>query len=70
VNHRYIEFKAGIARHIHRSVHKDVDGYYKWFPSTQGGGLDQGELEMIAKLLREANRLWDEQLRDYFSQES
>jgi hypothetical protein len=60
------KYKARIAKHIFSDVLQDVDGYWKYFP-TPRGGYTEADLEMIALLLREANRKWDDEITEYFS---
>jgi hypothetical protein len=62
-----IAHKALVAKSIAKDVIRDVDGYYVWFPKRGFfGGFTSGDLEMIAKLLREANRLWDNEVKRFF----
>ena len=59
-------YKARIAKHIFSDVHKDVDGYWKFFP-TPRGGYSEADLFMIGVLLAEANHKWDNEIKEYFS---
>lgn len=38
---------------------QDVDGYWYWWPSVNHGSLSAQDLILIAELLNEANRRWD-----------
>jgi len=63
-----VEYKAKIARYMFRDLIKEVDGYYYWWPVMTKGCLSAEDLKMIARLLDEANRLWDKQITEYFRQ--
>lgn len=62
----YINFKALIAKHICDDVLQGDDGYYIWWPQEGFGAYTAADLEMIAKLLNEANRKWDNEVKEYF----
>lgn len=62
-----ILFKAQVAKHIFPDIVKDVDGYWKWGSREYGGLLTEEELLMIALLLKEANRLWDQSVKAFFA---
>lgn len=43
----------------------DVDGYYKFWPETRGGGYwDEYLLRSVADHLKELNAAWDEQIQN------
>ena len=63
----YIEHKARVLRYMFKDAVQDVDGYYYWWPSLTRGSLSSGDLKMIAKLLDEANRLWDKHVQEAMS---
>ena len=58
--------KAKVAKAIFPEVHKDVDGYYKWAPAGPTGFWDEPGLLMICVLLKEANRLWEKEVNEFF----
>lgn len=43
-------------------VLRDIDGYYKWWPVSRGGYLDEGALRLIANFLRDLNKEWNVQV--------
>ena len=59
----YILHKSRILKYIFRDIVQDVDGYYYWWPTLTRGSLSSSDLKMIAKLLDEANRLWDKEIQ-------
>ena len=43
------------------------DGYWVFWPNRNHGAYNEYDLLTIANLLREANRLWDKQIQEAFS---
>jgi hypothetical protein len=51
------------------NVIQDVDGYWKYaFPNSHGLWED-GMLEMLATMLTELNKPWDDDVRSFFENE-
>ena len=64
MNEHQLRHRVAVLKNIRHDVVMDVDGYWKWFPRwNTGGGYTQEDLFVLADLLREANRKWDEQVR-------
>ena len=63
-----LEYKIRILRSVWRN--KDVlrgdDGYWVFWPTGNKGCYTEADLRMIADLLWEANRKWDNELMEYF----
>lgn len=59
-------FKALILAHTFNDMVKGDDGYWVWWPLGNRGCYSADDLEMIALLLNEANRLWDNEIKEYF----
>jgi len=47
-------------------IYQDVDGYWYWAPKGQLGGYSDPDLRVMSDLLGEANRKWDNEIREYF----
>lgn len=62
-----VEYKARVLRHIFSECYREVDGYWVWAPREIHGAYTEADLEMIALLLKEANRLWDNEIQAYFA---
>lgn len=61
------EFKARVLRVSYPAFVKDVDGYWVYWPyGVNRGAYNEAHLECIALLLREANRKWDNEIKEYF----
>lgn len=45
---------------------KDVDGHWYWWPEENRGMYSEADLECIASLLKDANRLLNKELDEYF----
>ena len=61
--------KARVAKAIIADIVKDIDGYWKWAPSMSGGVWDEPGLLMVCVLLKEANRLWEKDVNEFFASE-
>lgn len=62
----YSDYKARIARHMFPDIYQDMDGYWYWAPKGLLGGYSDGDLTMMGLLLAEANRKWDNEIKEYF----
>lgn len=52
-------------------AYKEVDGYYVFILEGKSGGfLESHVLRSIANKLDEINQLWDDQIQEYFENES
>lgn len=61
-----VYYKAVIAKHVFPDCYQEVDGYWVWGPREIYGAWSAADLEMIARLLNEANRKWDNEIKAYF----
>lgn len=52
---------------IKQDIYADVDGFYKYFPKN-GGYLDEYHLVLIAAILHDMNKDWDDEIKRYFEQ--
>lgn len=60
------DHEARILKHLLKfsTVVQDEAGYYVWWPRPESiGSYTSWDLKTIAKILDDANRLWDEQVR-------
>jgi len=61
-----VSIKDEFNRRLKERVSKDFvcleDGYKVWWPGSTNGYLNADHLRMIAKLLDEENKDWDEQV--------
>lgn len=62
------EVRWSNGKHIGDIV-KDVDGYWKFGFIGSAGLWDDGPLEAIAAMLRDLNRDWDREIREYFDEQ-
>lgn len=51
------------------SCYQEVDGYYVWVPEGNGA-WDTYSLRLIANFLEEINKEWDEEIKEYFKNNS
>lgn len=42
------------------------DGYYSYLPINYGGFLSSYNLKLIAELLDDLNKVWDDDVKEYF----
>jgi hypothetical protein len=62
-----LRHRAAVLKSIFPECYQEVDGYYVWFPRTAGCWTSE-DLKVIAELLDEANRMWDEHLVKWFKE--
>lgn len=64
-----LRHRARVLKTIFPDVYREVDGYWVWGPQGMIGGWNEWDLEVAADLLREANRKWDREIKEYFERQ-
>lgn len=60
----YLQFENGV---ILGEIYKEVDGFYVFQPTLNGGGFwEEWVLKGIASILEERNAAWKEEIDNYF----
>ena len=64
-----LRHRATVLKHIFPECYQEVVGYWVWGPLQVRGAWTSWDLRVIAELLDEANRKWDQQITEYFERE-
>ncbi len=64
-NHR-LEHKIAVLRSVAKDCVPGDDGYWVYWPTSNKGCYAEHDLHVIANLLYEANRKWDNELMEFF----
>jgi hypothetical protein len=65
----YINYKARVLKYAFPDFYREVDGFWVYGPTETKGFLSAADLTMLAKLLTEANRAWENELIEFFAQD-
>lgn len=66
--------RSGISKHIIGRLANDIivgdDGYYIFWPTSGAGAFEAWNLRLVADILDELNKPWDNQINEYFNEQS